>query len=261
MLKSGLSVGFLFALAGSAYGTDLPDFSRHSIVNDRYSFSSGIGYSWIKADEIAYKRGNRISHVFWETQAPVVTAELGFNPIHNFTVHARGKIGFAGGGEMNDYDWLEDYFRSYQFEDWTDHSRDENINLDRYINADVAVGYDFHVNNVHTINLNGGLKYTNIKWTSFGSELTYSVFGYRDFQLRTSDSERGISYEQRLPALFLGAQWSADYEKLSFSALGRLGTTVSPEGIDHHWQRDTLFNQKLDGAPFLEVNAVANYRV
>lgn len=261
MLKSGLSVGFLFALAGSAYGTDLPNFSRYSIVNDRYSFSSGIGYSWIKADEIVYENGNRVSHLFWASQVPVVTGELRFKPAHNLTMHMRAKVGFAGTSKMDDYDWAGDYFRSYQFDDWTHHSSHKSVSLDRYIAADVAVGYDFDINDAHTANLNGGFKYSNIRWTAYGGDFNYSIYGFRDFQITLPDRTKGITYEQRFPALFLGGHWSADFGKLSFSALGRVGTTVSAKDLDHHWERSLLFDEKFDSAPFIEIGATANFDV
>ncbi|NKC48183.1 omptin family outer membrane protease [Ochrobactrum anthropi ATCC 49188] len=49
-----------------------------------YTFSGGIGYSWIKADEIVYDQDNRISHLIWKSQMPVlsgkITADIGSDP-------------------------------------------------------------------------------------------------------------------------------------------------------------------------------------
>lgn len=132
--------------------------------------SAGIGYAWIRADERVYAEGDRISHLIWKSQTPVISGEIDFRSDTGLTVAARARVGVAGTGKMDDYDWIDDYFKSYRFEDWTHHSH-HSVELERYFTGDIAIGYDFVLNDDNTLNLSGGLKYTNIKFNSYGGHL------------------------------------------------------------------------------------------
>jgi outer membrane protease len=261
MLKSGITGGFLLALAGSAFGADLSVPFTYTTMDERVSFSAGIGYSWIKADEIVYDEGNKISHLFWVSQNPVVTAEIGLKPYQNFTLRARGKVGFKGHGKMDDYDWDTGYGMGFDFDNWTHHSHHDDTRLERYLSADVAAGYDFDINEAHTINLHGGFKYTNVKWTAYGGVFIYSEEDFRDERDWDENDEKGITYEQRLPVLFVGADWSADVGRLSFSVLGRVGASIFAKDIDNHWAKSVDYFGDFTPAPFMEISAAASYRV
>jgi outer membrane protease len=261
MLKAGLSGAFLLALAGNAFGGDLTTRLGYATENDRYFLSAGIGYSWIKADEIVYEQGHKSSHLFWASEAPIVSAEMRLNPYRNFTLRGRAKMGLKGKSTLDNYDWMGRYWRSSDFDDWTHHSHHDSIDLERYLSADFSGGYDFHVSDIHTINLHGGFKYTNIQWSEYGGTFVYSNTGFRADKGTHRYGKKGITYEQRFPAWFVGPVWSADYGRLSLSALGRLGATVAARDIDYHWLRSRSFAQKYEPARFMEISATARYRL
>jgi outer membrane protease len=261
MLKSGITGGFLLALAGSAFGADLTPPFTYTSENERFSLSTGIGYSWIKADEISYSQGNRVGQLFWAARTPVVTAEMGLKPYGNFTLHARGKVGFKGGGKLDNYFWEPDFAMGFDFDNWTDHTHTDDVRLDRYLSADVAAGYDFHMNDAHTVNLHGGFKYMNSQWLGFGGTSISSISEFRDSELSMSKRLNSVTYEQRLPALFGGANWSAEFGKLSLSALGRLGATAFAQDTTHHWLSAALMKKSFNPAMFMEIGATANYQV
>jgi outer membrane protease len=129
-----------------------------------------------------------------------------------WTVKANAQVGFSGSTYMEDYDWLEPFAQAGAPDDqWSDRSRHSNTDLDRYINLDVAVGRDFAVNDTTLVNLHGGFKYTNVKRTSYGGDFVYSTNGFRDDVGNLPDGEKGITYEQRYPGLFVGGEASTRF--------------------------------------------------
>ncbi len=190
---------------------------------------------------------------------PVLTGKLTADIGSDLVFLGNLKVGLLGSGNLHDYDWLSNVrgFRGYDFDDWTHHSLSET-NLDRYVSFDVALGHNFIINSRNTLNIHGGFKYTNVKWTAYGGSYTYSVRDFRDDE-GTLPNGKGISYEQRLPALFIGSEWTTNLERWSFSALGRAGVTVSGKDIDDHWLRDLRFMESFESAPFFEIQASASY--
>ncbi|WP_235912986.1 omptin family outer membrane protease [Brucella tritici] len=248
---------FLYCInCGIANSADILE-QKYTGVN--YTISGGIGYSWIKADEIVYDQDDRISHLIWKSQMPVLSGKITADIGSDVTFSGNLKVGLQGKGNMHDYDWLSNIrgFQGYDFADWTDHSQSET-DLDRYISFDVALGHNFVINPQNTLNVHGGFKYTNVKWTSYGGDYVYSSRYFRDTE-GTFPNEKGISYEQRLPALFVGSEWTTKLNRRSFSALGRAGMTVSGKDIDDHWMRDLRFIETFDAAPFFELQANVSY--
>ncbi|MBJ6133180.1 omptin family outer membrane protease [Ochrobactrum sp. Q0168] len=240
-----------------AFAADKPADLQYTNIDKSFTFLGGVGYTWVKADEIVYSGGNRISHLFWQSQMPVLTGAFRAEPINNITMFGRAKVGLGGSHQMADYDWLYPHLKSYDFDDWTDLSISNETDLDRYINVDIAVGHDFDINQYDVFNLHGGFKYTNVKWTSSNSRYVYSRDGFRD---KTGVlSGKGISYEQSLPALFVGGEWRSTFEKWSFSLLGRVGATVAAKDIDDHWRGNKRFTDTFGSQPFLDTEAEVSY--
>ncbi len=150
---------------------------------------------------------------------PVLTGKLTADIGSDLVFLGNLKVGLLGSGNLHDYDWLSNVrgFRGYDFDDWTHHSLSET-NLDRYVSFDVALGHNFIINSRNTLNIHGGFKYTNVKWTAYGGSYTYSVRDFRDDE-GTLPNGKGISYEQRLPALFIGSNgpqiWNGGRSALS----------------------------------------------
>ncbi|WP_235824296.1 omptin family outer membrane protease [Brucella anthropi] len=250
---------FVFLYSLNCSNAISADISNKKTTDINYTFSGGIGYSWIKADEIVYDQDNRISHLIWKSQMPVLSGKITADIGSDLTFSGNLKVGLTGSGNLHDYDWLSDAsgFSGYDFNNWTDHSQSET-DLDRYISFDVALGHNFVINPQNTLNIHGGFKYTNVKWTASGGDYVYSSKGFRDTTSTLPDG-KVISYEQRLPALFIGSEWTTNVDRWSFSALGRAGLTVSGKDLDDHWLRDLHFIDTFNRAPFFELQANASY--
>jgi outer membrane protease len=222
---------------------------------------AGFGYSWIEGNELVFDGvGNRISHLIWETEAPVFTigaeAKLGAA----WKIMANGAFGFSGNSHMEDYDWIAPFNPSYAFNDWSHQSIHPDTRLDRYIDLDIAIGRDFVVSDATTFNLHGGFKYTNIKWSAYGGSFIYSTAGFRDTVGTFPAGVPGISYEQRFPGVFLGAEATTRHGAWTFSGLLRGGVTIGAETIDHHWMRDLRFDDHFGTIPFVSIGAKVDYQ-
>jgi len=262
MPKLKFFLATLLALSGSAMaaGYDAPQLIFSS-PDRTVNLSGGIGYSWIRADEKVYFEGYRLSHLIWTSQTPVFTAAMSINPLADLTIDAKTRIGFLATSRMEDYDWFGPFFKSFAFDDWTHRSMHEVVDLERFVTADIALGYNLNLNNSDTINLNGGFKYLNVKFNGSEGTSTYSISGFRADVSTFASGLRGISYEVRLPAFFAGTKWTHEFSGFSISAAGRLGTTFGARDIDMHWLRDRLSTSQLNNAPFVELNADLNYHL
>lgn len=253
------SIFFIFLYSLNCSNAISADISNQKTTDVNYTFSGSIGYSWIKADELVYDEDNRISHLIWKSQMPILNGKITADIGSDLTFSGNLNVGLTGSGNLHDYDWLSDVggFSGYDFNNWTDHSLSET-DLDRYISFDVALGHNFVINPQNTLNIHGGFKYTNVKWTAYGGDYVYSSTDFRDTEGTFSDG-KVISYEQRLPALFIGSEWTTKLDRWSFSALGRVGVTVSGKDVDDHWLRNLRFNETFDSAPYFELQANTSY--
>ena len=257
-LKTIFALGSLFVISHSALAADSLDQIQYATPGNEVVFIGGVGYTWLEGNELVYDNsGNRISHLIWESQAPVVTGALKAEVLKDWVVSANGAVSFSGNSHMEDYDWLEDA-PSYKFGDWSHQSIHPSTLLDRYVNLDIALGRDFTVDDSTVVNLHGGFKYTNVKCTSYGGSFIYSKNGFRN---RTGDfpDRPGITFEQRLPGLFVGAEATAKSGAWTFTGLVRGGLTIDASDTDYHWLRNIRFEEKYGAIPFVSLAAKADY--
>lgn len=251
-------VALLGLCSNAALAADPVDYTS---ADRELSFVGGVGYVWLKADEVVYgPEGDRLSHLFWKTHAPVLTGSVRAEFAPRWKIMGNAVVALSASGDMKDYDWFGPYFKSYDFDDWTHRSASET-SLDRYVNVDVAVGRDFDLSDAAQINLHAGFKYANVKWTAYGGSFVYSRTGFRQDIGSYPDGLRGISYEQRLPTLFAGAEASAKAGRLTFTGLVRGGITVGVTDTDHHWRRGLRFEEPFDAVPFLSLGGKVDYAV
>lgn len=247
----------------SAASMALADDATGSASSFGSGLTGGIGYTWIRTNEYVFDtdNGNRASQLIWETEAPVVT--LGANAVvmDHWTIDANLALGFNGDSNMKDYDWIAPNNPSYAFDDWTDRSLHPDTRLQRYIDFDIAAGHDFEVNEKATVNLHGGFKYTNFKASSYGGTYIYSEKGFRSDIGAFPDDARVITYEQRLPTLFVGAEATIDCDRWTFMGLIRGGATVSATDTDYHWNIRTRFESDYAPIPFISLGARVDYHV
>jgi outer membrane protease len=254
----------LFSLAGAttARAADqLPNETLFQSADKSITILGGVGYTWLKGNEVVYDdNANRVSQLIWKTQAPVATLGAKADFADHWTVSANAVIGLSGQSEMKDYDWLEPFSPGRGDDDWSDRSIHPDTDLNRYINLDVALGRNFAFNDTTTVNLHGGFKYTDVKWSAYGGSYVYSFNGFRDDIGTFPDGERGISFEQRYPTLFIGAEATTQIDDWSLSGLLRGGFAVNASDTDHHWMRDLRFEDEYDTNPFVSVGASARYQ-
>ncbi len=246
-----------------ALAADLSIPDRLELVShDReVTFIGGVGYTFLRAEEIVYDPAeNRISALFLEWTAFVVTGSLHARFAGPWTLAASATVGLSGKSRMEDYDWL-DAAPSYAFNDWSDRSVHPDTELNHYFTGDIALGRDFEIRDSLTLNLHGGFKYTDVKWTAFGGSFVYSEDGFRDDIGNFRDSERGISYQQKFPGVFLGAEATARHKGWTFSLQARGGLNFKVEDEDHHWTRDLRFEGDFGTLPFVSLSGRVDYNL
>lgn len=230
--------------------------------NSDFYFLGGVGYTSLRGDELVYAEdGTKRSHLIWKSDAPVLTATAKAVFENDWTLSGNLAVGLTGNSKMADYDWRVSPPAGFDPSAWSDRSLHPDTVLDRYLTADIAVGHNFNVNETTTLNLHGGFKYTNVKWSAYGGSYIYSSYNFRDSIGNFPDGMRIITYEQTYPAVFVGLAATKVIEQWSFSAFARGGVSVKPGGEDHHWARQIKFSQKFNNALFMSLGARAEYAV
>ncbi|WP_027038423.1 omptin family outer membrane protease [Mesorhizobium ciceri] len=252
------TLAFATVCTWSAFAT-AADRTIYSAPDKSLVFLGGVGYTWLKADELVFdSAGNRISKLIWQTNAPVLTAGLTADA-NGWTFSANAVVGFSGNSHMEDYDWLE-LAPSFAAADWSNQSIHPDTHLDRYINLDLAAGRDFAIDEVTTLNLHGGFKYTNVKWSAYGGSYIGSVERFRDTRGKFPHDEPLVDYEQRYPGFFLGVEATTKLDNWALSGLVRGGLSINARAIDLHWpSRVGQYDFRTN--PFISVGAKADYRI
>ncbi len=222
--------------------------------------SIGAGYSFLRADELVFENGNRISHLIWHSETPTVTAEGRVDFDYGWSVRANAKIAAFGGSRMADYDWLQPYLVGYDFDDWTDRSTHSDVLLHHYFSGDVALGKDIALG-ATTINLYAGVKYTDVSWRANDGGYVYSWTGYRENTRAEGTGSPSISFQQKLPGVFAGVDLITTTGRWTLDGQFRGGVTLGATDNDHHWRRDLRFDDLYTTQPFITARARASYQV
>jgi outer membrane protease len=259
-------LGFAKALGAVVLTWAVPAMAQSPATSVEGTWSIGAGVVALQADEIAYLATGsptELSHLYWSSTSPALTTSLKVKLPRGWTLAVDGSLAGAGMGQLIDYDWIDPPGGSYAADNWTDRSISPDTNLDWYLAGGVSLGHDFSVANNVTVNLNGGFKYTDVKWTASGGSYVYSSedingnrIGFRD-QVGNLPPGRGITYRQQLPELIGGLDTSIAEGDWNFGLSAKAGLTFSASGHDNHWLRDLLFVDDLNVAPVVSVGASA----
>src|SRR5690606_38467193 len=103
-----------------------------------------------------------LSLLVWRSTAPVATGDIKVRFPGEWTLRGRIDAAIGGTSAMADYDWVAGYVPAA----WTHRSLHPDTSLEWYLNGSVAIGRDLPVNEVLSVNVNGGFKYTDAKWTA-----------------------------------------------------------------------------------------------
>lgn len=201
---------------------------------------------------------NVASYLLWQGIAPLASAEFQLRLPQAFTLKAELRGAIGGDHGMEDYDWLA-YAPSYDFNDWSHYSNSPNTNLDWYLDAALSLGQDIYDDETSRVNLNAGIKYTDVRWTARGGQGIYSNSAWRDTLVTFPDSP-GITYRQQLPAVFAGIDIEIDDGNFVWGASAKGGYTFMAVATDDHWLRDLNYVDALQAAPMYTAKLSGGYR-
>lgn len=243
---SALSLGAALLLAAPAFGQD-----------GSVRYFAGIGMANIKAGEYVYSGDRKISQLDWESKG-VKTGTIGGEIDIGYAWKLKGRVdvGLGGDGFMEDRDWL-----STSYSGWTHQSLHPDTDLDRYINVLLEAERALVDTGATRLGVGGGIGYTNVKWTARGGSYIYSDVALHDTVGDFADGEKGITYEQRIPTLFLSANAEQRLGALTLSGVVRGGAALGYKGVDDHWMRDLRFTDKMDLAPMMGATVTADYQI
>lgn len=257
------------ASAGSErliYDPDSPYFLSDidqgaSDPNENFSLRGSVGIASIQGREhvYAFTAGDQnTSLLLWDSVAPIASGDAKARLPGGWTLRGHIDAALSGDSNMTDYDWFGPYFAGYAFENWTHRSISPNTSLDWYLNGDVAFGRDLPINEALMVNVNGGLRYTDVQWTAIGGSFVYSDGGFRD-HAGTLDDVPGIRYRMQLPTAFVGIDANVDDGPWSLETTAKAGLTFAAGDVDHHYMRDLLFFDSLNLAQVYSANARLGY--
>lgn len=218
-----------------------------------------IGIMSLQANEYVYSGNYTVSHLIWDTMAPVLRGSISIDVIDRLSVGAEGSIAALGRSYMEDYDWLAG---DDTFANWTDRSQHPDTRLDHYWTGAVSLGYEVVRAEDASVRLRAGLKYTDVKWNAYGGSYIYSVSGFRDSAGSFPAGTPGISYQQQFPEVFVGVDGEQTYaNNLRVGAMLRGGLTVQASATDDHWQRNLRFVDSLDIAATVAAGVDVGYKI
>lgn len=206
----------------------------------------GFGYADIQASEYVYgDSGERLSYLDWSGGARVVTLGYAF-PVNGWSLSVSGAISVDGSFDMTDYDWLhEDY--GYSFGEWSDRSSHPDTRLSSYYKIEVEA-----LRSVGEIQVGAGVGFTAFKAAAYGGSYIYSEDGgYRNEVGTNPDGEVGITYSQDIPYLYAIANGSHSLgQGFTLGWSGRLGVSFNVRDKDIHHNRDLVFRDEMEAAPY-----------
>jgi plasminogen activator len=231
-------------------------------------FYVGTGVTKLQANEIVWAGNHRLSHLIWQSTAPVLRAGFDVNFADGWTFKANGSAAMGGDSHMEDYDWTDwdgaggPATWSDNWDEWTDRSEHPDTRLDYYVALDAAIGYDVIHTAEFTANVNVGLKYTDVKWSAYGGSALYSWFnGYRNTTVIFADGLPVIDFNQKWPVAFAGLDTEFRSGALTLGADAKAGVTFSAGDVDNHFLRDLLIMDYLRPSAVLMLSVDASYAV
>ncbi|MDB5535153.1 MAG: omptin family outer rane protease [Devosia sp.] len=262
MLRSSWRCGVGLTLLFGCAPAGAQDIGNDAL-DERVVFSASIGAMSLRANEFVFDGNHTLSQLTWQSTAPVLRSGADVQLDGGFTLKAEGALALSGSSYMEDYDW-QDYDGAGPFvpgngpDDWTDRSQHPDTQLDYFASGSAALGYDLVRSEAGSINLNGGLQYSDVQWTASGGSALYSTGGFRNNSFNIPAGPV-VTYRQQLPSVFAGVDGQMDSGSLHFGGMLRAGVTVFGRSTDEHWQRDLRFSDALYVAPTLAIGANAAF--
>lgn len=221
------------------------------------TYFAGVGLANIKAGEYVYDGDHKLSQLDWESKG-VKTGTIGATMELGYSWRIKGQIdvGLGGNGFMEDRDWMDPNYAG-----WTDQSLHDDTKLDRYVNLLIEADRAMVDTGSTRLGLGGGVGYTNVKWTARGGSYIYTDVTLHDTVGNFADGEKGITYEQRIPTLFLSANAEQQIGKFKLSGALRGGASIGYKDVDDHWMRNLHFVEEMNIAPMMAAAISADYQI
>ena len=229
--------------------------------NQNFVLRGSVGIASIVAREkvFAQTSGERLlSLLVWDSTAPIVSGDAKVRFGDAWTLRGHIDAAMSGDSTMTDYDWIAPYATGTGMNDWSHRSISSNTSLDWYLNGDIAIGRDLPISDALTLNVNGGFKYTDVKWTAVGGNYIYSTGGFRN-SVGAFPNIPGIDYRMQLPTAFLGLDANVKDGPWSLDTTTKAGVTVFASDVDNHRLRNIRFVDQLSFSQVYSINAKLGY--
>lgn len=254
--STALATDWNFPSFSQSYNSGTPQAGQYSIDTETLRLRAGVGVLLVEGDEFVFNGDRTLSHLIWQSAAPVIRGSIDLNLGYGLSVMAGGSVAGSGISYMEDYDWM---LPTSNFDDWTHRSQHPDTHLDHFLSGEVALGYDLVRLEDANVRLHGGVKYTDVSWSSYGGSYVYSVNGFRDESGNFADGAPAIAYRQRLPEVFVGVDGEERYGNLRVGGLLRGGLTVLGNSTDNHWMRDLRVEDSFNVAPSVTMGVDAGF--
>lgn len=257
MLGASLLLATLTAVPAFAQSPEMWDRSfdrfNYASPDETVRIDGSIGAIFIEGSEKVMYGSNTLSHLIWQSTAPVLRGSIAVNLPNGFSLRGEGSVAGFASSYMEDYDWLKGDFTTAN---WSHRSQHPDTNLDHYFTGAGMVGYELVRDDKAVIRAHGGLKYTDVQWAAYGGTYVYSSGGgFRDQVGSWPAGTPGITYRQQLPEVFLGVDGEETYGNFRVGGLLRGGLTFLSVATDDHWMRNLRFVDELYVAPTVTVGA------
>lgn len=229
--------------------------------NQNFVLRGSVGIASITANEkvFAQTSGERLlSLLVWQNTAPIVSGDVKVRFGDAWTLRGHIDAAMSGDSTMTDYDWVPPFATGTGMNDWSDRSITPNTSLDWYLNGDIAIGRDLPISDALTLNVNGGFKYTDVKWSGVGGTFLYSEGGFRNKSGAFANIPV-IDYRMQLPTVFLGLDANVKDGPWSLETTSKAGMTVYASDVDNHRLRNIRFVDQLSFSQVYSIDARLGY--
>lgn len=224
--------------------------------------SGGVGMMNINAREYVWDGGHKESQLDWESHGVTIySATLGADLPYDFKFKTTVDLGFGGNGHMTDYDWVAPLYADDTKDGWSDRSLHPDTDLKHYVSVTAEIGKDLFTRDNATLGIDGGFKYSDVKWDAKGGSYIYSSSAPRDTIGSFDAGEQVINYRQKIPSIYLGVDGSTTFERLTLTGGIKGGLTFGIQDIDNHLERTLRFNDDMQAAPMMMVDVGVDYRL
>lgn len=226
------------------------------------SITGSVGFRNISAGEFAFDEQTMLNRLDWQIHnAPMVKSEVIANLSKNWTLKAEFSAAFLGEGEETNRSYTYGFSDNSGPESWDGKFYSPNTKLDYFLQAGIEADRTIYESDDLQISAGPGFKYTDFQMTASGGADIYSTANFLDTTDLYPDSTKIVRYRQQIPVGFLALNAEKTLGGLTFSGGLQAGAAVRYRDTDDHFLSDRHFDDDIGFAPYLGLNAKANYDI